>query len=136
MGITVARMERSVIRGISPAFRFAPCGLRSYEARQMLPTRGRRVAGLRGLHQNLAQPLGREVLLHEGDAAVEGFAVVGNALAAELEPAHALEHDRLALGAGHFRGVAEAPVRVADAPVGERIEEIPAIVAAGRVKTR
>ncbi len=59
---------------------------------------------------------------------------MGDQAAAELEAGHAFEHDRLALGAGEARGVAEAPAGVGRLAVAQGLGPVPAVVAAGVVE--
>ena len=78
------------------------------------------------------EALGREVLLHQGDPAVEDFRIAGDPVALELKAAHALEHHGPALGAE----ITETIAGIAEPTVRQKIEEIPAVVRAGFMETR
>jgi hypothetical protein len=99
--------------------------------------RGRaRVLPVGELEQHLLDPLGGEILLRQRHAAVERFRVARNQPIAKLEEADALEHHRPSLRARHPRRIAEAIAGIAQAPVAQWIEEIPAKVRAGVVEVR
>src|SRR5690348_3077689 len=88
-----------------------------------------------GFFDDPADALGREPELHQRDAAVETLGVMRDQPApGEMEPADPLEHDRLSRALGEARTVAEAESCIAGAAVADRLEKIPAIVAAGIVK--
>src|SRR4051812_5932389 len=96
--------------------------------RAMLLGPGSGVLPRRQLEQHLLDPLGREILLGERHAAVEGLRIAGDQAVLEPEERNALEYDRFAFGAGHARGIAEAVSRIARAGVAHRVEEVPAVV--------
>src|SRR5262245_56382520 len=88
------------------------------------------------LERDLAQPLGRELLLRQGHAAVKHLRVAADASALKIEPTNAVERHAPTLGLGTRRLEAEAITCITGKAAERRIEELPAEVAPALGKVR
>jgi hypothetical protein len=94
---------------------------------------GELVLRSRGFLQDALDAFGRKIELHEGDAAVECFAVMGNQTVAKSEAADALEEGRAFQAFRQKRGVTEPEAGISNRAVADRIEKLPIIALSGIV---
>ena len=81
------------------------------------------------LQADLAQPLGLELLLRQGHAAVEHLRIAADTAALEIEPTDAVESHARTIGLGTLGLEAEAITCIPGVAAERGIEELPAKVA-------
>ena len=87
-----------------------------------------------GLRQDAPDTLGREGELGEGDATVEGFAVMRDQVTAKPETADPLEQNRSPHALREARGVAEPKASITSSAVAYRIKKLPEVVGSSVVE--